>query len=72
MGGVISTTADMYSFGVLLHTLASGQLLRHRRERLMPLTGPQDCPEAVVKLMQRCLSFDPCKRPSARQALRAL
>ena len=44
MGQRCSLAADMYSFGVVMVELTTGQLLRTRGEKLLP-QAPRDCPQ---------------------------
>eukprot|EP00891_Asterochloris_glomerata_P000059 jgi/Astpho2/59/Aster-04536 len=49
------TEADMYSFGILLHELITGE-------------GPKDCPQEIVALVESCLEVSPERRPTAQDA----
>lgn len=56
--GVYGLSADIYSFGVLLRALITGEIPR----RSAPLRGPvapEECPVSMVHLIERCLDENP-------------
>ncbi|KAL4856758.1 putative sphingolipid transporter spinster 2 [Chlorella vulgaris] len=71
INGPCGLASDLFSLGLVLHGIASGQRLV-RRGDARPLRSPQDCPAAVVSLIQSCLHRDPTARPSAAEVVRAL
>ncbi|GAB4815748.1 hypothetical protein N2152v2_002794 [Parachlorella kessleri] len=62
--------ADIYSFGVVLHEICSGEA--PERGRLRDVRVPEDCPEEARTLMLECLEGDPRKRPTAVQLVERL
>ncbi|KAL4428402.1 hypothetical protein ABPG75_002491 [Micractinium tetrahymenae] len=57
--------ADIYSFGVVLWELVTGE--RPVRGQLRLPRAPEECPQEVHDLMLRCLGTDPQARPTASQ-----
>jgi len=75
--------ADVYSFGLILYELVSGEELFPQYEELDPFfqaicidherpTPPPHTPLSVSTLMKRCWSPDPAHRPSFEEIFRAL
>ncbi|NXT46836.1 FES kinase, partial [Pluvianellus socialis] len=72
--GRYSSESDVWSFGILLweafslgavpYANLSNQQMREAVEQGMRLDPPEQCPEEVYQLMQRCWEYDPRKRPS--------
>ncbi|KAI1235312.1 Tyrosine-protein kinase transforming protein Fps [Lamprotornis superbus] len=72
--GRYSSESDVWSFGILLweafslgavpYASLSNQQTREAVERGVRLDPPEQCPEEVYQLMQRCWEYDPHKRPS--------
>ncbi|XP_030137000.4 tyrosine-protein kinase Fes/Fps isoform X2 [Taeniopygia guttata] len=72
--GRYSSESDVWSFGILLweafslgavpYANLSNQQTREAVEHGMRLDPPEQCPEEVYQLMQRCWEYDPRKRPS--------
>ncbi|XP_050165941.1 tyrosine-protein kinase Fes/Fps isoform X2 [Myiozetetes cayanensis] len=72
--GRYSSESDVWSFGILLweafslgaipYANLSNQQTREAVEQGVRLDPPQQCPEEVYQLMQRCWEYDPHKRPS--------
>ncbi|NWS02114.1 FES kinase, partial [Motacilla alba] len=66
--------SDVWSFGILLweafslgavpYANLSNQQTREAVEQGVRLDPPEQCPEEVYQLMQRCWEYDPRKRPS--------
>jgi serine/threonine protein kinase len=71
MGERCTLAADVYSFGVLLTELTTQRLVRKRDEWRLP-RAPEECPPAVLALIQRCIAIEPQQRPSAAEALQWL
>ena len=71
MGAPCSLVADMFSFGVLLTELTTGERAKVRGQWRLP-RAPDECPADVVRLIEACLASDPLQRPTARQVLRRL
>lgn len=63
LGRPVNEKADIYSFGVLLWELSSGEPPSGRR--LRPLEVPAEAPQAVLDTIARCLMEDPDARPTA-------
>ncbi|KAM7103701.1 tyrosine-protein kinase Fes/Fps isoform 2-T2 [Ciconia maguari] len=72
--GRYTSESDVWSFGILLweafslgaipYTNLSNQQTREAVEQGVRLDPPEQCPEEVYRLMQRCWEYDPRKRPS--------
>lgn len=71
LGSPCTLAADIYALGMLLVVLASRRLLSNRGEWALP-RAPRDCPEDVVRLIERCIAPQPDQRPSAAEVLRLL
>ncbi|XP_043350081.1 tyrosine-protein kinase Fes/Fps isoform X2 [Dermochelys coriacea] len=72
--GRYSSESDVWSFGILLweafslgaipYSNLSNNQTREAIEQGVRLDPPEQCPEDVYRLMQRCWEYDPRKRPS--------
>ncbi|XP_032650077.1 tyrosine-protein kinase Fes/Fps-like [Chelonoidis abingdonii] len=72
--GRYSSESDVWSFGILLweafslgtipYSNLSNTQTREAIEQGVRLDPPEQCPEDVYRLMQRCWEYDPWKRPS--------
>ncbi|NXO50992.1 FES kinase, partial [Aramus guarauna] len=72
--GRYSSESDVWSFGILLwetfslgavpYANLSNQQTREAVEQGVRLDPPEQCPEEMYQLMQRCWEYDPRKRPS--------
>ena len=65
-----SEMADIYSFGVVLWEVCTGE--PPVRGHMRPLQPGKDCPPEVVDLQHRCVSEDAHKRPSAQEVVSLL
>uniref|UniRef100_A0A8C3BLK4 Tyrosine-protein kinase Fes/Fps n=1 Tax=Cairina moschata TaxID=8855 RepID=A0A8C3BLK4_CAIMO len=72
--GRYSSESDVWSFGILLweafslgavpYANLSNQQTREAVEQGVRLEPPEQCPEELYRLMQRCWDYDPRRRPS--------
>lgn len=62
--------ADIFSWGIVLWEICTGEA--PARGDMRPLHAPDDCPQQIVDLYQRCISEDPEDRPSALELLEAM
>lgn len=63
MGGRCSEKVDIFSFGVVLWEIVTGE--SPSRGRLRQVRVPDECSEAVADLISACMEADPSSRPSA-------
>ncbi|KAK9820873.1 hypothetical protein WJX74_000255 [Apatococcus lobatus] len=61
--------SDVFSLGVILWEVCSGQQPEHRQ---FPLESPEDCPEAIADLIRGCLSEMPQERPTMQTVFNTL
>ncbi|KAI3427363.1 hypothetical protein D9Q98_010279 [Chlorella vulgaris] len=71
MGLRCTLAADVYSFGVLLVQLTTQHMGSKRGEWRLPHV-PQECSQAVLDLVELCISPTPHRRPTAAQVLQHL
>eukprot|EP00884_Botryococcus_braunii_P017382 jgi/Botrbrau1/4327/Bobra.0232s0018.1 len=64
LSGRAGYSADIFSLGVILWELVTGEV--PQRGRMRALRSPEDCPEPVASLVTECLSSDPRERPTAK------
>eukprot|EP00891_Asterochloris_glomerata_P007287 jgi/Astpho2/7287/Aster-01593 len=70
MGESVSVKADIYSFGVTLHEIITGE--PPQRGRLRQIWVPQEAPAEVVELWHNCCHKDPEMRPGTREIIATL
>ncbi|KAL4424194.1 hypothetical protein ABPG75_001495 [Micractinium tetrahymenae] len=70
LGDRCTEKADIYSMGVVLWEIATGEL--PSRGQMRELMVPEDCPQEVAALINRCLASDPAARPSAVEVVELL
>ncbi|KAK9789195.1 hypothetical protein WJX73_002262 [Symbiochloris irregularis] len=70
LGNKVTELADIYSFGVVLWELVTGE--QPRRGQLRSLRVPEEAPEEVDTLVAQCMEMDPNLRPDAKQCTNRL
>ncbi|KAL4445436.1 hypothetical protein ABPG77_011261 [Micractinium sp. CCAP 211/92] len=65
-----NSAVDLFSFGVLLHEIITGE--RPVRGQLRMPSVPDEAPQEAVDLMLQCMSLEPAERPTALQAMQRL
>jgi len=63
LGKPTSESADVYSFGVLLWELSTGEAPPGRA--LREIEVPEEAPQEVADLISRCMDEEPTRRPTA-------
>lgn len=70
LGKACTEKVDIYSYGVILWELVTGE--QPRRGFLRHARVPEECPAEVDELIQCCLSEKPGDRPSCREIIEKL
>lgn len=70
LGAEATTAADIYSFGVCLYEIVTGEL-PVRGQLRMPHV-PSECPQEVADLFVQCTSSNPGARPTAQELVQRL
>ena len=65
-----TSAVDVYSFGVLLWEIVTGQ--RAERGSIRPVLVPDECPQAIADLLRQCKSTTPKARPTMKEVYRVL
>ncbi|KAL4437438.1 hypothetical protein ABPG75_004577 [Micractinium tetrahymenae] len=69
-GAKCTEKADIYSFGIVLWEICSGEA--PERGRLRDLSVPEECPAEVRQIILECLEARPSLRPTALQLVERL
>ena len=69
-GQGVSEKADIYSLGVVLWEIVSGE--RPHMRQMRPLRVSDECPAEVAAVVSACRAVDPSARPTAREVYAAL
>ncbi|KAL4420111.1 hypothetical protein ABPG77_000282, partial [Micractinium sp. CCAP 211/92] len=70
MGSRCTTAVDIFSFGVVLWELITGETPKRGEMRLPEV--PSECPQEAADLVTRCMSLEPSDRPTAQQLMQQL
>jgi serine/threonine protein kinase len=70
LGARCTERSDIYSYGVVLWEIATGQT--PIRGQLRDVKVPEECPDELRKLMLDCLEQNPRRRPTAVQIIERL
>ena len=65
LGGSITSAADIYSFGVLLREMCTGEYPSRGRSRFPKV--PEECPQEMADVIIACMKNEPKERPSAKE-----
>ncbi|PRW58424.1 serine threonine- kinase isoform B [Chlorella sorokiniana] len=69
-GQQVATSADIYSLGIVIWEIVTGEI--PTRGTMRDPRVPEECPQSVLDLINRCCELDPAKRPTAKQVVLAL
>ncbi|PSC73227.1 serine threonine-kinase [Micractinium conductrix] len=70
MGSRCTSSVDLFSFGVVLWEIITGEQPLRGEMRLPHV--PDECPREAADLITRCMSLDAGQRPTAQQLMREL
>lgn len=70
LGSQVSVQADIYSFGVVLWEIVTGE--QPKRGQLRAIRVPDEAPELLDRLQGACMALEPQQRPDARALVLAL
>lgn len=70
LGERVGPPADVFSLGVLLHEICTGE--EPKRGAMRPLAVPQDCPQGVADLIRDCTQVQAAARPTSEQVIERL
>eukprot|EP00884_Botryococcus_braunii_P005890 jgi/Botrbrau1/15301/Bobra.0096s0004.1 len=65
--GKAAPSSDIYSFGIVLWEIVTGGV--PKRGCLRPARVPQECPQEVADVIERCTTADPKERPTAKDLM---
>ncbi|PRW45625.1 hypothetical protein C2E21_6054 [Chlorella sorokiniana] len=67
LGQKCTKAADLFSFGVVLWEIATGEAPQRGSMRLPRV--PEECPQEVADLIERCMRLEVAERPTAQQLM---
>jgi len=70
MGERCTEAIDLFSFGVCLWEVVTGQI--PTRGYMRDVDVPKECPEEIRQLIADCMESDPSKRPTAEELVRRI
>ncbi|KAI7842434.1 hypothetical protein COHA_004073 [Chlorella ohadii] len=67
LGRKCTKAADLFSFGVVLWEIVTGEAPQRGSMRLPRV--PEECPQEVADLIERCMQLEVAERPTAQQLM---
>ncbi|BDA51290.1 probable serine/threonine-protein kinase DDB_G0281745 at C-terminar half [Coccomyxa sp. Obi] len=68
----VTQAADIYSFGVLMWEVLTGERSHKSSKSLRKVRVPEECPPSMDALWKRCIAKNPQERPSADEVMAEL